>query len=412
MWSGTNNSKLRRTVNGNTRPNYLKYGDVFMTSPLSQQRRPVNKVRSFRNADEEQRLQRNNFQTTPPRFMTERFPDIDRFSSSENITLQDESNFDQQPIDAELFDRSNQQNSVSDFYLNRRDFRYPQSEQLRPNISRRNIQQPEGITGTSHSVQSQGNIYFRKNQLPRLQRYDSGVADEGEIDNYWNDFDEYSPPKKKSKYRLSFPQLWQKFVITFTSLLSVICLTWIAYNWKTTGNDVSIPEIKSEKSVFKVLPDAPNGTEFAYQNKAVYDRVNPNIRSNNNNERLMSPPEEPGELPMSNNFNNLGIERNASVPSYRIIDDRDYYVKCRKNSDVIASRQQIVSIRKKLSMYSHPDVLLNVSCSIRKVANTQGQLGEYILIGPFEDEVTARNIGIYCQLNNGEIISVQKKEHQ
>ena len=232
---------------------------------------------------------------------------------------------------------------------------------------------------------------------------------DGPKKNYSDYFDEYLLPKKKSKYSLSFPLLWQKFVITFTSLLSIICLTWITYNWKTTNGDNSIPEIKGEKTFFKVLPDAPNIVSSAYNNKTVYERVDPNIQTKRYNERLMTSTEEPGELPISDNFDNSNFDGRSPIQNYTIIDDRDYYVKCKKNNDVLMTRQQVATIRKKLSSYSNSAVLSNVSCSIRKVANTQGQLGEYILIGPFCNEVTARDVGKFCQINNGEIISVQKK---
>ena len=40
MWAKRNDSRIQRTA-GDERPNYLKYGDVFMTA----QRKPINCVR-------------------------------------------------------------------------------------------------------------------------------------------------------------------------------------------------------------------------------------------------------------------------------------------------------------------------------------------------------------------------------
>ncbi len=407
MLSGSNSEKLRRIVGGGNRLNYSKYDDVFMTSSQSRQRRPINRSHSVNGVREEPMFQKRNITRE---LRAERFPNDNLFELGERdktIATQRDCEFDDQFVNIDNSNNSIGKNTVSDFYMDRNEFFNTQGGGLdRSQVALRQFN--DGLN-SNYDAPHQSGIYFKKRQLPQLQRYRSGIPTDQESKNYSDYFDEYLLPKKKSKYSLSFPLLWQKFVITFTSLLSIICLTWITYNWKTTNGDNSIPEIKGEKTFFKVLPDAPNIVSSAYNNKTVYERVDPNIQTKRYNERLMTSTEEPGELPISDNFDNSNFDGRSPIQNYTIIDDRDYYVKCKKNNDVLMTRQQVATIRKKLSSYSNSAVLSNVSCSIRKVANTQGQLGEYILIGPFCNEVTARNVGKFCQINNGEIISVQKK---
>lgn len=361
MWSATNRDE---------RSNYLRYGDVFMTSQQQRIRRPVNSIRTQTRADNPNIRPANRVRT-----VKEMFANAQVYEGDVNET--------------EYMNRS------ATMQFDEDDYQLRNSDGLEQSRFNKSITEDD----MQDYIVPNRNIHFKKRQLPQLQRYRDNSRDE---ERYWNDYSEYEQAPRKSRYQLLFPAVWQKFVITFTTLLSLICLTWIAYNWRSTKVDNEVSVINPERPFFKVLPDAPGGMEIPYQDKLVYNRIDPAVQLNPR-EDIVPSTEEPGDLPISN-------ER-ISIANYTIIDDRDYYVKCHKDKDVTIAQKQLSLIRRKLLMYQDQSVLSNVSSSVRRVANAQGQLGEYILIGPFPNDIIARNIGRFCQVK-GEIISVLKKAPQ
>lgn len=398
MCSRRNDSRVQRSVS-TERPNYLRYGDIFMTAA----RKPVNCIRNPRIEDSEQYglSSGNSFRFSSPTHRQEcnRLHPLDEgsceqlssrgFSAPRNIQQEILRNNDPD------YDEIDPQDG--NLHLRKTDF-------SRQGIDR--FGTGEDVPDYIMPASQRQNVRMQRQQLPQLQWRRNTNNDYN-----WDDIDNYESRRKRSKYSLFFPAVWQKFVITFTSLLSLICLTWIAYNWKSSEQTNSVTVIKPEKSFFKVLPDAPGGAD-AYQYKGIYNRVDPHI-SINQQERLIPPTEEPGELPMpqwANDDTGIGEQQSAKIQNYTIIDDRDYYIKCKKDANAAVTKNQVTAIRNNLNRFENQNVLQGISCSVRKVANTQGQLGEYILIGPFHDYLTAGKIGKFCGLS-GEIITVQKKEN-
>lgn len=397
MWTKQSESRRYR-LGEDDRPNYLRYGDVFMTAP----RKPVNCVRetNFERVNPYRPANRSGVRSMSAESLKQgekinsQFENWsrDRFNEKEFSFQKDEQSEDRQYNDI-VYDECGEPPEFQ---------RYQApgfSNQPRFNRFSAERELPDYIV-----PQSRQNVRMQRRRLPQLQWYE----DRGN-ESDWSNYSDYEPPRKRSKYSLSFPAIWQKFVITFTSLLSLICLTWIAYNWKGSNTTSGIEVIKPEKPYFKVLPDVPGGTEIPYQDKVIYNRVDPSIKVEQR-EILMSQTEEPGELPMSreSDFNGVSKQQHSQVSNYTIIDDKDYYVKCQKSYNNV--QKQVSLIRQKLSTYENQSILRGTSCSVRKVANTQGQLGEYILIGPFPDDITAGNIGRFCQIT-GEVITVQKKQN-
>ena len=395
MWSNRENERVCRFSNGVEQPNYLRYNNVFMTSRQSNVRRPANRINPIRSNVRQPFLSPDKTDFIPPRSMFAKegrgnpfsartnkntyTPNNERFDLSENFDMTEPNDncvaTDTSECFTEEYFGKNQFDTNTNSILDYPSYQY-----------------------------SQNGLRFRKRQLPQLQQYRNTGREDRQNSCYWDDCEDYIQPRKKSKYKLSFPAVWQKFVITFTSLLSLVCLTWIAYNRTTPVNDDSEVVIKPKKSSFKVLPDVPGEIEIPYRDKTVYNRVAPNIQIPQS-EHVVPSVEDAGELPLEN-------KRSSSIPNYTIIDDRDYYIKYHKSSNALASREQISAIKRKLSLYENRSVIEGISCTVRKVANAHGQLGEFILIGPFNDDTSARKIGKYiCELSQipGEIISVQKK---
>ena len=257
-----------------------------------------------------------------------------------------------------------------------------------------------------------GRVNYKKRQLPPLQqRYSSRNSQyDLQYDNqYWDDYDPYQSSKTSKKQ--DFKLIWQKFIITFTSILSIVCIAWIAYHWHSNKSDNSqsnnTPEIiEPDKPSFKVLPDVPGGIDIPYQDKSIYNRVDPTFHQKTK-EQLRIPQEVPSEIPMNNNTPTVGKSNTQAIEEYSIVDERDYYVKCPIDGDKNVAVKQLNLLKKKLSTFPDSDMLENTTCAIRTVANTSGQKGKFILIGPFCDDNTAKQIGHFCKIK-GEIISVKK----
>lgn len=276
---------------------------------------------------------------------------------------------------------------------------------------------------------SNSKVNYQKRQLPPLQQKYSSRNSQYDLqyDNkYWEDYDPYQSKhnKKKADTSLSFKFIWHKFIITFTSILSIVCIAWITYHWHSTANSESsknnnAPElIEPDKPSFKVLPDTPGGIEIPYQDKSIYSRVDPTFNQEVQ-ENLRVSQEVPADIPaipIATNIDtkavtidNKSVTRINTPPieEYSIVDERDYYVKCPIDGDKTVAIKQLNLLKKKLSTFPDSDMLENTTCSIRTVANTQGKRGKFILIGPFCDDNTAKQIGHFCKVK-GEIISVKK----
>ena len=245
-------------------------------------------------------------------------------------------------------------------------------------------------------------IQYQKRQLPQLQRYNNSTP-LGNRYPYWNDREEYTQPPK-SKYRFSFAATWQKIVITFTSILSLVCLSWVAYNWgHSKSNDPEI--IEPDHASFKVLPDAANHANIPYQDKSVYSRVDPSLKLTDA-ENIIPQPDIPSDIPtyMPEDKACKQCQVPKAVEEYAILDEHDYYIKCATDKSLAGS--QLAIIKKKLNSFPNPILLKDINCDIKKVINKSGTKDESILIGPFKSSDDAAIVAQHCSLK-GKIITVK-----
>ncbi|MBQ9441157.1 MAG: hypothetical protein IJU54_02015 [Alphaproteobacteria bacterium] len=370
------------------RPKYLRYGDVFMSARTNQNRQQQRYAPNFSTTT----MSRNEQSNSEPDAAN-----IDRIRTTNRMNNQYNDNIDylspnnnrvnSTPFNQQMYNGSNLDDDYdeNDLYNNEE---YP------------------------FHTQSNSRVNYKKRILPPLQqRYASRNSQyDLQYDNqYWDDYDPYPSSKtnKKQEAGLSFKFIWQKFIITFTSILSIVCIAWIAYHWNSSANDNNKvnngPElIEPDKPSFKVLPDVPGGINIPYQDKSIYSRVDPNFNKKTN-EKLRAQQEVPVDIPKAStqqvpNVNSYPIEE------YSIIDEKDYYVKCPISGN---AAEQLKAFKKRLSEFPDTDMLENSTCAIRTVANTSGKRGKFILIGPFCDDNTAKQIGHFCKIK-GEIISVKK----
>ncbi len=252
--------------------------------------------------------------------------------------------------------------------------------------SQRN-QEPEYFSG-KNSIIDERMVKYQKRQLPPLQRYSPNSYRDSYSEynqSYWDD--DYTP-KRNSNFN-SLKQLWQKFIVTFASIISLVCVAWIAYNWNNSPNHQNrvtqdgIPLIEPEQQEFRVLPDDPGGAEISYKDKTVYERVN--NRPISAQEKLLPPQEDVSYIPQSN----------LPVEEYSIVDDKTYYIKISagKTKPILQSELKLLKKR-------YPNFIDDKNCSIKRVSNANGEKKYAILVGPFDSQDiaidTAKSLGGQC----------------
>ncbi|MDR1488796.1 MAG: SPOR domain-containing protein [Holosporales bacterium] len=238
-------------------------------------------------------------------------------------------------------------------------------------------------------------VRYQKRELPPLQRYGSAnnpraMYDEYNSDSssYWRDG--YDPPNRNSgkQYRdeYFFKSVWQKFIVIFSSVISLICLGFVVYNWesRTTrksnidGNTVVIePEFPS----FKILPDNPGGINVPHQDKKIYGNIrNSKDRYKNEfeDESSLLPPQEIPSTINRNSDSDMGIDE------YSIIDDKIYYIKIATNKNKNSLNNQMSEIKNK-----YKNKLPDATCSIQSVRDKKGEKKYAVLIGPFDSRDNA-----------------------
>ncbi len=369
-----NNFKRRSPTN--KRPSYMRYDDVFM----SKDSRPADRQPQHRRDSDE--------------------PDRARFAK--NFSSKDD-----------YMDDSEYIGDYDDSY----------SEEEESGFAHQSQRDRDFFTN-GQSIVDERMVKYQKRQLPPLQRYSSANPRDLYISqnssSYWSDQEEYRP--RKNKGGTLFGAIWQKFVITFTSILSLVCLSWVAYNWNSNkpqnvgtvdGNIL----IEPEQNSFKVLPDNPGGENVPHQDKMVYERVNPNVRYAQTEERLLPPQERPMQLsqeeqqPMQSEGHEPSyqddelaqnhVKQNAPIPrdmrkqqqtsaveEYSIVDDKVYYIKLSagKTKPILDSEAKL--LKKKFGA-----TIGDKSCVVKKVSKASGEQQYAILIGPFDSQNTAADIG-------------------
>ncbi len=255
-------------------------------------------------------------------------------------------------------------------------------------------QEPRYFSGRN-SIINERMVRYQKRRLPPLQRYAPNEHRDAYAEfnqSYWDD----ERRQERHKKLLPLGALWQKFIITFASILSLVCISWLIYNWNSNKpNSVyeanGIPVIEPNQPSFKVLPEAPGGAEISYRDKSVYSRVDANAELKNREERLLPPQEETFSIPERTSTNENEVEE------YSIVTDKLYFIKISAGKD----RQELIN-EAKLYKKKYANLFAGKEVFVKKVSNAKGNTQRAILVGSFttqEEAVSvAHQIGIPCSV--------------
>jgi hypothetical protein len=261
--------------------------------------------------------------------------------------------------------------------------------------------EPPYFSGGSNIV-NERMIQYQKRQLPPLQRYNGNGYRNMHLDpgqaSYWDEADEYKKTKETSSAALT--HLWQKFIITFATVISLVCITWIAYNWNNdkyqSQQSDGPPIIEPSQAAFKILPKNPGGAEIPHQDKTIYDRMSNEGHTIDADEKLLPPQDEQFPLPRPI-VRAQQTRGNEDIEEYSIVDDKIYYIKLS-----VGQSRSTLENEAKLLKKRYSSLLYEKSCAVKRVSNTNGELKYAVLIGPYKtlnDAIsTARDIGGQCSV--------------
>jgi hypothetical protein len=289
--------------------------------------------------------------------------------------------------------KQNKPANFSNNYSQHNDYDEYEDDDIQPQ------QNNQGYFSAKSNIINEKMIRYQKRHLPPLQRYTPNQQRDMYTEfnkSYWDENDDY--PYKGRNGVITFNNLWQKFIITFASILSLVCLSWIAYNWNNDKRDQqnsAPPLIEPSQPSFKVLPENPGGTEIEYKDKSVYNKIDRGASSLETDERLLPPQEEQPTLPTRKIESNERYRED--IEEYSIVDDKAYYIKISAGKDKTILENEAKVLKKKFQ------TLLNGKpCSVKKVSNAKGELKHAILIGPFASQDAAvdiaRDIGDQCYI--------------
>jgi hypothetical protein len=293
---------------------------------------------------------------------------------------------------------NSKQNSPANFPDN-----YSQYDNYNYEDESQSQQNNQGYFSARNNIINEKMVRYQKRQLPPLQRYTPNQQRNMYAEfnrSYWEEDDDYQYKHRNTTAVLN--RLWQKFVVTFASILSLVCLSWIAYNWngdKNNGRQNSESSlIEPSQPSFKVLPKDLGGVEIEYKDKSVYDRIDHDASSLETEEELLPPQEEPSTLPPKKTESRRAESQRdyrENIEEYSIVEDKVYYIKISAGKDKTILENEAAILKKKFST-----LLTGKSCSVKKVSNASGELKHAILIGPFTSQDTAvdiaRDIGGQC----------------
>jgi hypothetical protein len=191
-------------------------------------------------------------------------------------------------------------------------------------------------------------------------------------------------------------------MVTFTTVISLVCITWIAYNWNhdksPTLQDSMPPIIEPTQPTFKVLPQNPGGAEVPYQDKTIYDKMMNNGTQMDVDEKLLPPPEEQFPLPKQQHVHSQQVARvDDDIEEYSILEDKTYYIKLSAGKG-----KSVLETEAKLLKKRYSTLLYEKSCAVKKVSNASGEQKYAVLIGPYksltEAMSSARDMGGQCSV--------------
>ena len=251
----------------------------------------------------------------------------------------------------------------------------------------------EYFSGNSNII-NEKMIRYQKRRLPPLQRYRPGC--------YRDDYAEYNRSyledereKGKGNKLLTLKHLWDKFIITFATIISLVCVSWIIYNWNSTNkpqryDGSGIPVLEPSTSNFKVLPENPGGSEVSYKDKSVYRMIDRNAPKYHSEEKLLPPEDEYQGYPRENTDQ-------SDVEEYSIITERIYFIKLSAGKD-----KQVLLNETKLLKKKFANLFEGKEIFVKKVSNARGETQRAILVGPYSSQTealeTAHKIGERCSV--------------
>ena len=252
---------------------------------------------------------------------------------------------------------------------------------------------PDGETQENGYFSGQNNIInermvrYQKRRLPPLQRYTPNAHRDAYAEfnqSYWDS----EKGSQRRQRLLPFGEFWQKFIITFASILSLVCISWLIYNWNSNTSHYSrdahgIPIIEPSQSSFKVLPEAPGGAEIPHRDKSVYGLVDNSVSSNNQEERLLPPEEETFQIPERRQT----FQGESDVEEYSIVSEKLYFIKLSPGND-----RQVLLNEAKLFKKKYGNVFEGKDIFVKKVSSSKGETQRAILVGPYTSQQMALDV--------------------
>ena len=263
------------------------------------------------------------------------------------------------------------------------EWRIDDSDQYGYDNPKRDQQFGEYFSGDSNIINEKV-IRYQKRRLPPLERYRPGSYRDV-YSEYNKSYLEDSHENRQINKLLPIKHLWNKFIITFASIISLVCVSWIIYNWNSRqtalqydGNN--IPVIEPNKSSFKVLPEETGGADISYKDKSVYRVIDRNSRNYNSEEKLLPPEENYQEYKRDN-------QEAEDVEEYSIVTERIYFIKLSAGKD-----KQILQNEAKLLKKKFANLFERKEIFVKKVSNSKGETQRAILVGPYASQEAALEI--------------------
>ncbi|MDR1390875.1 MAG: SPOR domain-containing protein [Holosporales bacterium] len=293
--------------------------------------------------------------------------------------------------------RQNQHSQQYDFDAEDNEFydTYQQDEQPVYDTGYGDNGESEEYFSPKNNVINEKMVRYQKRQLPPLQRYSPGAHRDVYAEfnqSYWDE-DRGRIARKNFGVMTS---IWQKFIVTFSSILSLVCLSWIAYNWTKDKQPSSIkltpdgiPIIEPAQPSFKVLPETPGGMEILHKDKGIYSKIDDETAPFDQEDGLLLPFQDEAS-PLVSRSVRQGKVRN-DVEEYSIVDEKAYYVKISSGKEKRLLEREVKSLKKNLQSLVSPN-----SCSVKKVRNASGEEKYAILVGPFVSKNDAMDVAIKC----------------
>lgn len=256
-----------------------------------------------------------------------------------------------------------------------------------PYTGETNSFEEDGFFKTDGDLVNERMINYQQRQLPPLQRYrtpnrqDLFEDYEPYASKDWGEYDDGNLIRRDQNR--FFKTIWQKFMVVFCSMLSLVCLSWIAYHWNddkkstVTISQDGHPVIVPVEPSYKVLPENPGGVIIPNQDKMVYDKMSSSSSVDNLQNSKLLPPQNPQS-------NSQFIPQDPSIEEVSIIDDKLYYIKISESASKVPLASKLNSLKNGRS-----ERLSGLECKIKSVRAGDGAKEKAIMIGPLDSKEAA-----------------------